>query len=468
MKIGINSIYLLLILSVFMVGISAYITHRNTLEKQRDTQMVFRRYQSIESSTELLSLIKDMETGQRGYIITGDSDFLEPYSEARSVIQATKDSLRNLIDDNEHRTSLKRLFTTLENKTRELENIVTISNTFGQDSAVKRVETGIGMAHMDTLRTLIQELIQRERTLLTVRNQELEKNTRVEDTARFFAFALIGLTSLAALITLIRKQNSIKKLIEELQKANEELELKVGERTKQLVEANQAKDHFLGIASHDLNAPISGILGFLELMKLENGNRSETETEYLSYMRDSCNSMQRLISNLLDVNRIERGATIIKKDEVDLKSLLTRIETNFTHQAKKKNIELFVDKPESSIQTDRDALTRILENLLSNAIKFSLTDRSVQLKTVVMGDQVKFEIIDKGPGIPPEEMPNLFGKFQKLSNRPTGGEGSTGLGLSIVRELAHLLGGDITVTSRVGYGTTFTLIMPVKNINLVS
>jgi len=191
--------------------------------------------------------------------------------------------------------------------------VINLANTHGRDSAAMRINTKIGKAYMDTLSILVQDLIQREKTLLDVQNQNLEKNTQIEDSVRFFAFALIALTSVAAIGRLLQKDRNIKELIENLQYANETLEKKVVDRTKELVTANEAKDHFLSIASHDLKVPIAGILGLIRLMKFEKSGRPESDTEYLTYMEDSCNSMQRLISNLLDINRIERGETIINK-----------------------------------------------------------------------------------------------------------------------------------------------------------
>ena len=459
-----SNIYILLVLSVLLVIASAFITYYNTREKKQSTQAVIRRYQSIGSSIQLLSLLKDMETGQRGYIITGDSEFLEPYNTAKSKIKAETDSLSKLVNDNEFQMNLLkgRILAAIHNKSTDIESSIDIVNTFGRDSAARRVDTKIGKAHMDTLRILVQDLIQRERALLLQQSQKLDLNTKLEDTIRFFAFTIIGLTSMMALIMLIQKQKSINELIDTLKKSNEELEQRVKDRTKQLVEANHAKDHFLGIASHDLKVPISGVLGLIELMNLENKSRPERDVEYLSYMQDSCNNMQRLISNLLDINRIEQGATTIKKQAVDLSKHLTKLERDFSHQAKKKNIELVVNAIDGIIQTDPDALSRILENLVSNAIKFSPTGRSVQLRTSNINGNIKFEIIDHGPGIPSEDIPNLFEKFQRLTNQSTGGEGSTGLGLSIVKELTILLGGEIGVTSKVGEGTIFTVVITAK------
>lgn len=459
MKLRSASIYLLLGLSVLLAFASAFITYYNTLEKEQSMHTVIRRYNSIASSINLLSLLKDMESGQRGYIISGDSDFLEPYSEAKAKITAATDTLSKLVYDNEEQTNLVqgKIIAAIQNKSEDLENVINMVNVHGKDTAAMRVNTKIGMAYMDTLRVLIQDLIQREKTLLDIQNEKLEKNTRIEDSVRFFAFALIALTSLAAIFNLLQKRRHIKGLIENLRHANETLEKKVEERTKELVVANQAKNHFLSIASHDLKVPIAGISGLIRLMKTEKSARSELDMEYLGYIDDSCNNMQRLISNLLDINRIEQGQTTIKKQAVDVGTLLQKIKNEFMQHAEKKQIKFIVRPVEGTCYTDPDALQQILENLVSNAIKFSPPSKIIQLNAIRNNDQIRFEIIDQGPGIPPEEIPDLFGKFKKLSNKPTGGEGSTGLGLSIVKEIVQLLGGDISVSSKLHEGSVFTV-----------
>lgn len=454
--------YVLLALSIVFVIVSAAITYNNTQEKKQSMDRVIRRYQSIGSSTQLLSLLKDMETGQRGYVITGDSDFLEPYNEARGMVAMQTDSLKKLLDGDEQQTYLleDKIITAIQNKRRDLENTLAVASTFGKDSGARRIHEKVGKAYMDTLTVLIRALVHREQTLLDRENKTLEANTRVEDDVRFFAFLLIGLTSLVALITLALKQRNINMLLAHLEKANETLEHKVQERTLELVNANAAKDHFLGIASHDLKVPIAGVLGLIGLMRLENTDRSETDLQYLDYMEDSCKNMQELVRNLLDINRIEHGQARAKKTDVNLPDLLSKLKTGFSHAAQKKNMQWHVAHAEGTIQTDPDMLLRILENLVSNAFKFSGAGKTVKLNTVHNNDTLRFEVVDAGLGIPADDIPNLFKKFQRLSNKPTAGEGSTGLGLSIVKELVGLLGGEISVTSVVGEGSTFVVTLP--------
>lgn len=452
-------LYFLLVLSVLLSIASAYITNYNTREKKESTEMIVRRYQSIESAVKLLSLVKDMESGQRGYIISGDRDFLIPYEGNKTAMDHEVDTLKQLIIDNERQSNLLtgQIIDVLQNKSEELENGIDIFNAYGKDSASRRVITKIGVAHMDTLRILVQDLVQRERALLAEQEEKLERNTNIEDNVRFLAFMLIGLTSVAAMVTLIRKQRAIRQLIENLQNANEALEAKVLERTRELTEANRAKDHFLSIASHDLKVPISGIYGLIELLSLQSANRSVQEKEYLDYIKESCVNMQRLISNLLDVNRLGRGGFFINTAKTNIGSMLEKLRVDFVNRAQSKGIALTVESPDVVLDTDADALTRILENLLSNAIKFSSAGTKVHLRVSDEKGQIRFDVIDHGPGIPDEDLPLLFGKFQRLTNKPTGGEASTGLGLSIVKDLVDLLGGEIRVTSEVGKGTTFSV-----------
>jgi signal transduction histidine kinase len=458
-KLQLAGLYILLVLSILLSIASAYITNYNTREKKESTGMIIRRYKSIESAVKLLSLVKDMESGQRGYIISGDHDFLIPYEEIKATMHHEVDTLNKLIIDNERQSNLLKgqIIDVLQHKSEELENGINVFNAFGKDSASRRVITKIGKAHMDTLRVLVQDLVQRERALLAEQDEKLEHNTRMEDDVRFVAFMLIGLTSAAAMVTVIRKQRAIRQLIENLQQTNEALDVRVQERTRELIEANLAKDQFLSIASHDLKVPISGIYGLTELLNLQSDGRPEQEKEYLGYIRESCINMQRLISNLLDVNRLQRGGSVIKVEKTNISRILEKLHLHFANPAKSKGITLVVDSPEIILDTDPDVLSRILENLLSNAIKFSHSGTKIHLQVTDEKDKVKFDVIDQGPGIPEEDKPMLFGKFQRLTNKPTAGEASTGLGLSIVKDLVQLLNGEISVISKTGEGSTFSV-----------
>ena len=332
--------------------------------------------------------------------------------------------------------------------------------------------------------------------MLETRNQHLENIYFFNDVVRFASFGLIGIASLIALLTLQKKQKENEALFTALQKLNDELENKVKERTRQLeeekqhvellnenlhqnleevkflheglqhanqslVRANDEKNDFLGIATHDLKAPIAGISALVQVMKLE-GNLDPKKINYLDHIAESCDRMQRLISDLLDLNRIERGTSSVTVEPVIISRLLARINTQFQPIAAKKNITLKIENnvDEDVLITDPDALLQILDNLISNAIKFSFPGKEVKVKVNSGKKDNLFEVTDQGQGLYKEELQKLYGKFHKLSARPTAGESSSGLGLSIVKELVHLLHGEISATSKIGEGTTFRVSLP--------
>lgn len=445
-----------------MAVICAFITYVGTLEKRESVETVIHTYRVIESAEKILSLLKDMESGHRGYIITRDSAFLEPYVEANAMLGTEIATLKVLVrDSSQSRFLHNKIIPAVTKRQNASINTIDILNKQGPDSAREWIATRIGKAYMDTIRLLINNFNQNEQVLLTVREDELEKNIIVEDVIQFSSFAVIGITCTLAFLRLIRERKSINTLLDKLEMANESLEKKVLARTQQLTEANRAKDHFLAIASHDLKVPIAGVMGLIEIMRLDNNNRDLRDVEYLSYIEESCQGMQNLISNLLDINRIDRGETHLVKERIDLFPFLTKIEQSFASYAKKKSIPLHVEKVNTVIEADPVNLSRILENLISNAIKFSQPGHAVAVKSQVDDQLISFDIIDHGPGIPESELPDLFKKFSRLSNRPTGGESSSGLGLAIVKELTELAGGKLNVVSRTGQGTTFTVRLPI-------
>lgn len=242
------------------------------------------------------------------------------------------------------------------------------------------------------------------------------------------------------------------------------VENKFIEANRSLLQLNEEKNHILGIAAHDLKSPLNTILGLINLIRLSQQNLTTDQAEYLRYIEQACTNMQTLVNNLLDLNKIEEGINVLNPESVELGDFLQRHLQVFRERARSKNIALVLEDnaPGKRIITDLNALQRIIENLLSNAIKFSPKGKEVVLRVVHEAQAVRIEVTDQGPGISQHDMPRLFRKFQKLSARPTDGEGSTGLGLSIVKELVQALHGKITVRSEVNKGSTFAVELPVQ------
>ena len=461
----------LLILSILLTVVSAAITYRGVQLKKEVTSLVIHHYQVIQASTRLLSLLKDMEIGHRGYLITADTSFLSPYHEALRELDDDMDTLSLLIDQNPRQLEIfsQHLAPLVTRRRAHLEESLQILQIFGRDSAAHFVGMQAAKVQMDSIHMLTSDFIAYEQTLLNERNASLEQRYLINDVIRFSSFALIGIISMAALVTINNKEKDNRRLLIELQQFNQQLEEKVKERTRELqaanlnlVQLNEEKNHFLGITTHDLKAPLAGINGLLEVMKLDKASLSSKHLEYIQLMEETCNNMQRLITDLLDLSRIEQGTTYMNPQEVSIIKIFSQLEDRFRPWASKKNISLNFHYPHTAgvIRIDKDILIRILDNLVSNAIKFSPRDKSVNVSAFSNGPHFHIDIQDQGPGIQPDEKDKLFMRFQKLHARPTDGESSTGLGLSIVKDLVGLLKGSIEVKSDVGQGALFKITLP--------
>lgn len=234
----------------------------------------------------------------------------------------------------------------------------------------------------------------------------------------------------------------------------------LGSSNERLVHLNNEKNEFLGIAAHDLKNPLTVIMGSAELLKqAEEPARIEKLTGVIA---SAAKRMRDLINNLLDANAIEQGRFTSLREPCNMRALLEESVQHNQPAATRKEIAFRIGTSEGLwAKGDRAAILQILDNLISNALKYSPPNTTVHLHTLPEAENVLLKIRDEGPGISEEDQKKLFQKFSRLSARPTAGESSTGLGLSIVKRLAEAMCGSIHCHSEAGSGATFTLRLPV-------
>jgi signal transduction histidine kinase/HAMP domain-containing protein len=322
------------------------------------------------------------------------------------------------------------------------------------------------------LQTQSEEL-QRRQEELQHRQEELKRsNTELEQQAQ----------SLKASEELLQSQQ------EKLQRANEELQEKaalleernldietknreielarlgVEEKAAQLALSSKYKSEFLANMSHELRTPLNSLL-ILSKLLLENerGNLSEKQLQFARTIHAAGTDLLQLISDILDLSKIEAGKMEILPDLVGLADVQVYVTRTFDPIAADKNLRFEIDAdPElpATILTDEQRLEQILRNLLSNAFKFTDTGGVTLSLRWLPDERVSFAVSDTGVGIPPDKLQVIFEAFQQADGTTSRKYGGTGLGLSISRELARALGGEIRVSSTVGEGATFTLILP--------
>jgi signal transduction histidine kinase len=232
---------------------------------------------------------------------------------------------------------------------------------------------------------------------------------------------------------------------------------------QELLELNELKSRFVGIAAHDLRSPLTVIKGYADLLgEGVAGKVSDRQRGILGSIDQACERMLVLINDLLDVSVIESGKLELDRKPVPFSDYLEEVRGTQEILAQAKGIRLRLDVPEDlpAISIDVHRMGEVFDNLLSNAFKFSEPGSEVILQAEPYRDGVKVLVIDEGPGIAEDEVPNLFGVFQRGSSRTTGGESSTGLGLAIVKRLVEAHGGHIWIESKLGEGASFIFTLP--------
>jgi PAS domain S-box-containing protein len=226
--------------------------------------------------------------------------------------------------------------------------------------------------------------------------------------------------------------------------------------------ASDAKSAFLATMSHELRTPLNAIIGYQSLLKegIE-GNLNEGQLSQLNRIRASADHLLGLIDEVLTFSRVEAGKEIVQQEEADLSSVVKAAVTMVTPLADSKGIPLRIEGEDARLFTDTGKVRQIVLNLLSNAIKFS-DGGEVVVRSRVRGKAVEVAIIDDGIGIAPENLEKIFDPFWQVEQRSTRKVGGTGLGLSVSRSLARLIGGEISVDSKFGKGSTFTLTLPIR------
>jgi signal transduction histidine kinase len=223
-----------------------------------------------------------------------------------------------------------------------------------------------------------------------------------------------------------------------------------------LNEANEFKKDILRISAHDLRNPLNVIMGFSSLV-LKDSNISNVVSEYVGFIDTAAKQMHDLINEFL-ISAINNSTDLeIGQTTFDILELIHSVVQSFklTLEMKGQSIEFNYTNHELLVYADKQKITEVLQNLISNAIKYSEYNQEIHIQAEKQSDKICVSVKDNGPGLTQADHNKVFGKFQKLSARPTGNESSTGLGLYIVKKIIKCHGGTVWVESEYGHGSTF-------------
>ena len=278
------------------------------------------------------------------------------------------------------------------------------------------------------------------------------------------SFALI---SVCCIIIYIYKRSN-RKLIQEIN-YRKKIENQLIKSQEFAETANRAKSNFLANMSHDIRTPMNSILGFSGVMLNSDLEDKEKGRQYLGYIHSSGETLLALINNILDITQVEEGKLELEFIAVDIRKVISDIETMFMHDFQQKGLEFIVDidsRLPRFLLLDESRLKQILINLVGNAIKFtefgSVTIKAVKEDNLEKSDHflnLKLSVIDTGIGIPKDQFENIFRSFEQVSNQSFEKYGGTGLGLAICKNLSELMNGSIKVESQEGQGSRFIFLL---------
>ena len=456
-----------LIALLSIVGTTIWLVERaqvyfNEVLRARDV-----RSAAVELQTALLAA----ESAQRGFVFTGNEIYLAPYDSAKANAARRLDGLKDLQDDQNIRVAVKRLTTLVDEKFSEMEKTIELKRARDDAGVAAAFRTNRGKALMDEANVFLGGIIRSADERLTRGVLEERRNAALLRFVTIVAGVVIVIVVGGAAIAVLRYTR-------ELARARDEVEIRVVERTAELARANEEVRRFAHIVSHDLRAPLVNIMGFtseleisadtmrvaMENMPADPMNdqariaATQDLPEALGFIRSSTAKMNDLIDAVLKLSR--EGQRRLNPEQISLEDIVARSASAIQHQLAEAGGKVSIDMNVPAIRTDRLSIEQIIGNLFDNAVKYRSRDRPLEIGVRARNtsrNRVNIEVSDNGRGIAEKDHDRVFDLFKRSGPQDQPGEG---VGLAYVRTMVRNLGGEISLTSTPGNGTTFRITLP--------
>jgi signal transduction histidine kinase len=440
-----------LLLAIIVSGLLAVHSVRDLIDNGR---IIAQAHDVGFQVTRVATALVDAEVDQRLYLLTGSATDLAAYSTARAEIDAAISQLQVLTaNDAAQRYRAAQLKSLIAERHAQLQLANDLRAQQRTAEAVAVVHSAKSTQTLASLRTLLAQMH-------AVQDQRIDAQLRAAN-VRLFGNQGVLLAATAANILLLAA------LFVLIWDAFGERERRLRAEREARAEAERAillRDQFLSAASHELRTPVTSLVSGVELLERRLSRTlplDERLRQNFATLHRQLTRLQALIATMLDVSRIERGQFSIAHDSLDLVSLVRTVVEEVRPTAQAHPIELIAPAGALFVRGDALRLSQVLLNLLQNAIKYSPDGGSIQVKMTRTASEVALSVTDHGMGIPADAVPHLFDRFYRAPPVRSEHISGMGIGLYVVGEVVALHGGEITVSSTEGVGSTFTVRLPI-------
>lgn len=450
-----------------LLGASYYFTDKAIRESER-SQRAIGEAQGMR--IEILALLKnyvDAETGQRGFLLTGEEKYLEPYQRAEEILAHDEHRLKSVLAPEHELKAMREMVKPQERaKLAELQRTIEIRRSQGLDAAIVEVKKDSGREAMNAMRVVLDELDKKEHQITLTRLADAREQ-RKWVTFLSTAASLVLATALVGLFILTRRNLAEReRLLTVAKQARDALRKSLAaERVahSEAIHANKLKDEFIAVVSHELRTPLNAIVGWTSLLR-EGATDEKELNEGLDTIDRNARAQAHLVDDLLDISRIVTGKVRLNIAEVNLRAIVVSVVDGLRPAATARGVAVTINSTAETAEVlgDSDRLQQVVWNLMSNAIKFTPRGGKVCVTLENYDSRVALEVIDSGQGIAADFLPRIFDRFSQADTSTTRGQAGLGLGLAITRHLVELHGGRISARSPGSdLGATFRVEIPI-------